>query len=67
LKVTLRVLSIEGENLTLRKSLPLNTSLLDILKQKNQWKKMVKTVSNGEIVKKLTDKVRKRIFQRNGK
>ncbi|HEX9828120.1 MAG TPA: MutH/Sau3AI family endonuclease [Flavobacteriaceae bacterium] len=53
----------EGENLILRKVKFWNMSHSDILEAKNVWEEMVKTVSNGEIVKKVTDKgVRKTFF-----
>lgn len=53
----------EGENLILRKVKFWNMPHSDILVAKNVWEKMVKTVSNGEIVKELTEKgVRKTYF-----
>lgn len=53
----------EGENLILRKVKFWNMPYSDILEAKNVWEEMVKTVSNGEIVKKVTDKgVRKTYF-----
>ena len=53
----------EGENLILRKVKFWNMPYSDILEAKNVWEEMVKTVSNGEIVKKVTDKgVRKTFF-----
>jgi DNA mismatch repair protein MutH len=53
----------EGKNLILRKVKFWNMPYLDILEAKNVWKEMVKTVSNGEIVKKVTDKgVRETFF-----
>lgn len=53
----------EGENLILRKVKFWNMPYSDILVAKNVWKEMVKTVSNGEIVKEVTQKgVRKTYF-----
>ena len=53
----------EGENLILRKVKFWNMPYSDILEAKNVWEEMVKTVSNGEIVKKVTYKgVRKTFF-----
>ncbi|MDC0177050.1 Sau3AI family type II restriction endonuclease [Polaribacter sp.] len=53
----------EGENLILRKVKFWNMPHSDILVAKNVWEEMVKTVSNGEIVKELTEKgVRKTYF-----
>jgi DNA mismatch repair protein MutH len=53
----------EGENLILRKVKFWNMQYSDILEAKNVWEKMVKTVSNGEIVKEVTEKgVRKTFF-----
>jgi len=53
----------EGENLILRKVKFWNMPYSDILEAKNVWEEMVKTVSNGKIVKKVTDKgVRKTFF-----
>jgi len=53
----------ERANLILRKVRFWNMSYLDILEAKNVWNKMVKTVSNGEIVKEITNKgVRKTFF-----
>jgi len=53
----------EGENLILRKVKFWNMPYSDILEAKNVWEEMVKTVSNGEIVKEVTDKgVRKTFF-----
>jgi DNA mismatch repair protein MutH len=53
----------EGENLILRKVTFWNMPHSDILEAKNVWEEMVKTVSNGEIIKKVTDKgVRKTFF-----
>jgi len=53
----------ERANLILRKVKFWNMSYLDILEAKNVWNKMVKTVSNGEIVKEITNKgVRKTFF-----
>lgn len=53
----------EGENLILRKVKFWNMPYSDILEAKNVWEEMVKTVSNGEIVKEVTEKgVRKTYF-----
>ena len=53
----------EGENLILRKVKFWNMPYSDILEAKNVWEEMVKTVSNGEIVKEVTEKgVRKSFF-----
>ncbi len=53
----------EGENLILRKVKFWNMPHSDILEAKDVWEEMVKTVSNGEIVKELTDKgIRKTNF-----
>lgn len=53
----------EGENLILRKVKFWNMPYSDILVAKNVWEEMVKTVSNGEIVKAVTEKgVRKTYF-----
>jgi len=53
----------EGEQLILRKVKFWNMQHLDILEAKNVWEEMVKTVTNGEIVKEVTDKgVRKTYF-----
>lgn len=53
----------EGENLILRKVKFWNMPYSDILEAKNVWEEMVKTVSNGEIVKEETEKgVRKTYF-----
>jgi len=53
----------EGENLILRKVKFWNMSHSDILEAKNVWEKMVRTVSNGEIVKEVTGKgIRKSFF-----
>lgn len=46
----------EGENLILRKVKFWNMPHSDILEAKDVWEEMVKTVSNGEIVKEVTDK-----------
>jgi DNA mismatch repair protein MutH len=46
----------EGEKLILRKVKFWNMPYSDILEAKNVWRKMVKTVSNGEIVKEVTEK-----------
>lgn len=52
-----------GDNLTLRKVKFWNMSYSDILEAKNVWEEMVKTVSNGEIIKEVTVKgVRKTNF-----
>jgi len=53
----------EGENLILRKVKFWNMPYSDILESKNVWQEMVKTVSNGEIVKEVTEKgIRKTYF-----
>ena len=53
----------EGENLILRKVKFWNMPHSDILLAKNVWEEMVKIVSNGEIVKEVTEKgVRKTYF-----
>lgn len=53
----------EGENLILRKVRFWNMPHSDILEAKSVWEEMVKTVSNGEIVKGVTDKgIRKTNF-----
>jgi DNA mismatch repair protein MutH len=53
----------EGENLILRKVKFWNMSHSDILEAKNVWEEMVKTVSNGKIVKEVTGKgIRKSFF-----
>jgi len=53
----------EGKNLILRKVKFWNMPHSDILETKNVWEEMVKTISNGEIVKEVTDKgVRKTFF-----
>jgi len=53
----------EGDNLILRKVRFWNMPHSDILEAKKVWKKMVKTVLNGEIVKAITDNgVRKTYF-----
>ncbi|WP_299135708.1 Sau3AI family type II restriction endonuclease [uncultured Tenacibaculum sp.] len=53
----------EGENLILRKVKFWNMPYSDILEAKNVWEEIVKTVSNGEIVKEVTEKgVRKTYF-----
>ena len=53
----------EGENLILRKVKFWNMPYSDILEAKNVWEEMVKTVSNGKIVKEVTEKgVRKTYF-----
>jgi len=53
----------EGENLILRKVKFWNMPYSDILEAKKVWEEMVKTVSNGEIVKEITEKgVRKTYF-----
>lgn len=53
----------EGENLILRKVKFWNMPHSDILEAKSVWEEMVKTVSNGEIIKKVTDKgIRKTNF-----
>tara|TARA_R110002050_G_scaffold197156_1_gene332046 strand:- start:349 stop:1734 length:1386 start_codon:yes stop_codon:yes gene_type:complete len=53
----------EDENLILRKVKFWNMPHSDILEAKNVWEEMVKTVSNGEIVKEITDQgVRKSLF-----
>lgn len=53
----------EGEDLILRKVKFWNMPHSDILEAKDVWEKMVKTVSNGEIVKEITDKgIRKTNF-----
>lgn len=58
----------EEENLILRKVKFWNMPYSDILEAKNVWEEMVKTVSNGEIVKEVTDKgVRKTFFPKKTK
>ncbi len=58
----------EGADLILRKVKFWNMSHSDILEAKNVWEEMVKTVSNGEIVKEVTDKgVRKTFFPKKTK
>jgi DNA mismatch repair protein MutH len=53
----------EGEKLILRKVKFWNMQHSDILEAKNVWEEMVKTVTNGEIVKKVTEKgIRKSFF-----
>jgi DNA mismatch repair protein MutH len=53
----------EGEKLILRKVKFWNMQHSDILEAKNVWEEMVKTVTNGEIVKEVTEKgVRKTFF-----
>lgn len=53
----------EGEDLILRKVKFWNMPHSDILEAKDVWEEMVKTVSNGEIVKEITDKgIRKTNF-----
>jgi len=53
----------ERENLILRKVKFWNMSHSDILEAKNVWEEMVKTVSNGKIVKEVTGKgIRKSFF-----
>ncbi len=53
----------EGKDLILRKVKFWNMPHSDILEAKAVWESMVKTVSNGEIVKEVTDKgVRKTYF-----
>jgi DNA mismatch repair protein MutH len=53
----------EGERLILRKVKFWNMPHSDILEAKNVWDEMVKTVSNGEIVKEVTKKgIRKTFF-----
>ena len=53
----------EGENLILRKVKFWNMPYSDIVEAKKVWQEMVKTVSNGEIVKEVTEKgVRKTYF-----
>ena len=53
----------EGENLILRKVKFWNMPYSDIVEAKNVWQEMVKTVTNGEIVKEVTEKgVRKTYF-----
>lgn len=52
----------EGENLILRKVKFWNMSHSDILEAKNVWEEMVKTVSNGEIVKEITNKGARKTF-----
>ena len=53
----------EGENLILKKVKFWNMSYCDILEAKNVWEEMVKTISNGEIVKEITEKgIRKTYF-----
>ena len=53
----------EDENLILRKVKFWNMPYSDILEAKNVWEKMVKIVSNGEIVKEVSEKgVRKTFF-----
>ncbi len=53
----------EGEDLILKKVKFWNMPHSDILEAKDVWVKMVKTVSNGEIVKEITDKgIRKTNF-----
>jgi DNA mismatch repair protein MutH len=53
----------EGENLILRKVKFWNMPYSDILVAKNVWEEMVKTISNGEIVKEVTEKgIRKTYF-----
>jgi len=57
------VLRFEGVNLILRKVKFWNIPYSDILEAKIVWEKMVKTVSNGEIVKEINDKgIRKTFF-----
>ncbi len=46
----------DGEHLILRKVKFWNMPYSDILEAKNVWEEMVKTVSNGEIVKEVTEK-----------
>ena len=54
---------IEEKNIILRKVKFWNMPHSDILEAKNVWEKMVKTVSNGKIVKEITEKgVRKTYF-----
>lgn len=53
----------EGESMILRKVKFWNMPYSDIVEAKNVWDKMVKTVSDGEIVKEITEKgVRKTYF-----
>lgn len=53
----------DGENLILRKVKFWNMPYSDILEAKSVWEEMVKKVSNGEIVKEVTEKgVRKTYF-----
>lgn len=53
----------EEKNIILRKVKFWNMPHSDILEAKNVWEKMVKTVSNGKIVKEITEKgVRKTYF-----
>ena len=53
----------EGQNLILRKVKFWNMPYSDILEAKKVWEEMVRTVSNGKIVKSVTDKgVRKTYF-----
>tara|TARA_R110000744_G_scaffold373418_1_gene485565 strand:- start:133 stop:1518 length:1386 start_codon:yes stop_codon:yes gene_type:complete len=53
----------EGQNLILRKVQFWNMPYSDILEAKKVWEEMVRTVSNGKIVKSVTDKgVRKTYF-----
>lgn len=58
----------EGKNLILKKVKFWNMGHSDILEAKNVWEEMVKTVSNGKIVKEVTDKgVRKTFFPKKAK
>jgi len=53
----------EGDNLVLRKVKFWNMSHIDILEAKKVWDKMIKTISEGKIVKEVTNKgVRKTYF-----
>lgn len=53
----------EGEKLILRKVKFWNMSYSDILESKSVWKKMIETISKGEIVKQVTERgIRKTYF-----
>jgi DNA mismatch repair protein MutH len=53
----------EGQTLILRKVMFWNMPYSDILEAKNVWKKMVNTISNGKIIKEVTQKgIRKTYF-----
>ena len=61
-------INLKGEEFDFKKSKILEYAYSDILEAKNVWEEMVKTVSNGEIVKEVTEKgIRKTYFPKKRK